>query len=125
MPDATFNRCVASGREQPDRDLRESIESSRLDGERFGFDLEQGLQIPDWLGYRIAAAFLWFWFSWMSFGLWAFVVGKFFLEGEVGEDAPPWGVEMYLGIPVAATIGGLLTFAITRGGRFRSWADDQ
>jgi hypothetical protein len=77
------------------------------------FDFEHGLQGPDRLGYVLAVGFIWFWCSWMSFGVWAFALGKFFLEGEVvppGEDASPWPLEMYLGIPVAATFGGLITF---------------
>ena len=50
----------------------------------------------------------------MSFGVWAFFFGEVV---PAGEDVPPWPLEMYLGIPVAAAFGGLVTFVVFRGVR--------
>ncbi|MFL5918728.1 MAG: hypothetical protein ACJ74L_04690 [Gaiellaceae bacterium] len=51
--------------------------------------------------------FIWFWCSWMSFGLWALAIGNPVVRGE---DAWPWPLKLYLGIPVAAVFAGVVVF---------------
>jgi hypothetical protein len=51
----------------------------------------------------------------MSFGVWAFVFGN---PVPRGEDAGPWSLELYLGIPVAAAFAGLVVFVCFGGIRW-------
>jgi len=60
------------------------------------------------IGSRLAVGFIWFWSSWMSFGVWAFFFGGGRLPK--ADDYWPWPPELYLGIPVAAAFGAVVAF---------------
>jgi hypothetical protein len=105
---------VESDSDHPYRDLRESIERARLERRRsFRFVPEEGFELPDRIGFPLLVIFVWFWCSWMSFGVWAW----FFGGGPIpeDEDAGPWPLKLYLGIPVAAAFGGLVVFVCAGG----------
>jgi hypothetical protein len=116
---------VESGSHDPFRELRESVER-RLERERrfggwwaldaldYAGTSRARFELPDRIGFPLAVGFIWFWCSFMSFGVWAFFFGEVV---PAGEDVPPWPLEMYLGIPVAAAFGGLVTFVVFRGVR--------
>src|SRR4051812_731460 len=117
LPNPTLNAYVESDSDHPYRDLRESIESARLERRRrFRFDPEEGFELADRIGFPLLVIFVWFWCSWMSFGVWAW----FFGDGPLREDEDAWPLKLYLGIPVAAAFGGLVVFVCTGGmGRLR------
>jgi len=64
----------------------------------------------DRFGDAVVFVFLWFWCSWMSFGLWALAMKVAYGNPvEEGEPSGPWPLRLYLGIPVAAASPGLLS----------------
>ena len=111
---------METGSDDPFRELRESVELRLQRERRFGgwFRLDPSDRsddlLPDRIGFPLLVGFIWFWCSWMSFGVWAFFFGEVVPEGEV---VPPWPLEMYFGIPVAVAFGGLVTFVVFRGVR--------